>query len=109
FNGKDEKGFALTYATLASIVKYPCSAIEGHLKDNHHRKKYGYFDTETAAFRKIAKELGLKADPTNPNGYLRHPLVYLVEAADDICYNIDRKSTRLNSSHVKISYAVFCL
>src|SRR5690606_40943873 len=32
--------------------------------------------------------LGLKADPTNPNGYLRHPLVYLVEAADDICYNI---------------------
>lgn len=88
FHGKDTKGFALTYATLASIVKYPCSAIDGHLKNDHHRKKYGYFDTEKAAFEKIANELGLKVDPTNPNGYLRHPLVYLVEAADDICYNI---------------------
>lgn len=88
FNGKDKKGFALTYATLASIVKYPCAAIEGHVRNNHHRKKYGYFTTEETAFQQIAAELGLKADPTNPNGYLRHPLVYLVEAADDICYNI---------------------
>ena len=88
FHGKDEKGFALTYATLAAIVKYPCSALDGHVKTNHHRKKYGYFDTEIAAFQRIATELGLKADPTNPKGYLRHPLVYLVEAADDICYNI---------------------
>ena len=103
FHGKDEKGFALTYATLASIVKYPCSAMEGHKKNNHHRKKYGYFDTETAAFRKIAEELGLKLDPGNPNGYLRHPLVYLVEAADDICYNIIDLE---DAHHLKIlSYA----
>ncbi|WP_437920802.1 deoxyguanosinetriphosphate triphosphohydrolase [Sphingobacterium sp. LRF_L2] len=88
FNGKDEKGYALTYSTLASIVKYPCAAIDGHIKGNHHRKKYGFFECETEAFERIAKELGLAKDPTNPNGYLRHPLVYLVEAADDICYNI---------------------
>ncbi len=88
FNGKDEKGYALTYATLASIVKYPCAAIDGHVKGNHHRKKYGFFEGEKQAFEKIAIELGLKRDPTNPQGYLRHPLVYLVEAADDICYNI---------------------
>jgi len=88
YKGKDEKGYALTYATLASIVKYPCAAIDGHLKANHHRKKYGFFESETEAFQKIAKELGLEPDPTNPKGYLRHPLVYLVEAADDICYNI---------------------
>ncbi|WP_159637275.1 deoxyguanosinetriphosphate triphosphohydrolase [Sphingobacterium composti Ten et al. 2007 non Yoo et al. 2007] len=88
FNGKDAKGFALTYATLASIVKYPCAAIDGHVKGNHHRKKYGFFECETESFEKIAVELGLLKDPTNPNGYLRHPLVYLVEAADDICYNI---------------------
>jgi len=88
FNGKDIKGFALTYSTLASIVKYPCAAIDGHIKGTHHRKKYGYFDPEKDAFERIAKELGLKKDPTNPKGYLRHPLVYLVEAADDICYNI---------------------
>ncbi len=88
FNGKDDKGFALTYATLASIVKYPCAAIDGHVKGVLHRKKYGFFETERESFEKIAKELGLKKDPRNPNGYLRHPLVYLVEAADDICYNI---------------------
>ena len=88
FNGKDDKGFALTYATLASIVKYPCAAIDGHVKGSHHRKKYGYFAPEKKAFEKIVQELGLEKDPTNPQGYLRHPLVYLVEAADDICYNI---------------------
>lgn len=103
FAGKDKKGFALTYATLASIVKYPCSAIDGHQKGNHHRKKYGYFDTEIATFQKIAEELGLQKDPTNPKGYLRHPLVYLVEAADDICYNIIDLE---DAHHLKIlSYA----
>ncbi|WP_115169929.1 deoxyguanosinetriphosphate triphosphohydrolase [Sphingobacterium spiritivorum] len=88
FNGKDDKGFALTYTSLASIVKYPCAAIDGHIKKNHHRKKYGFFTAERESFAKIATELGLLQDPTNPKGYLRHPLVYLVEAADDICYNI---------------------
>lgn len=88
YNGKDPKGFALTYATLASIVKYPCAAIDGHIKGNHHRKKYGFFQCEKDAFERIALELGLEKDPTNPNGWLRHPIVYLVEAADDICYNI---------------------
>lgn len=88
FNGKDPKGFALTYTSLASIVKYPCLAIDGHVKGSHHRKKYGFFDSEKASFEKIAMELGLERDPSNPKGYLRHPLVYLVEAADDICYNI---------------------
>lgn len=88
FNGKDPKGFALTYTSLAAIVKYPCAAIDGHDNTSHHRKKYGYFHSETGVFEKIATELGLQADPQNPGGYLRHPLVYLVEAADDICYNI---------------------
>lgn len=88
FNGKDPKGFALTYTSLAAIVKYPCAAIDGHDSSSHHRKKYGFFNTEKDAFEKIANELGLKKDPLNEKGYLRHPLVYLVEAADDICYNI---------------------
>lgn len=88
FKGKDPRGFALTYTSLAAIVKYPCAAIDGHIKGSHHRKKYGFFDAEKAVFEKIAQELGLKKDPSNPGGYVRHPLVYLVEAADDICYNI---------------------
>lgn len=88
FNGKDKRGFALTYSTLAAIVKYPCAAIDGHHKSILHRKKYGFFETERETFKKIAIELGIKKDPNNKSGYVRHPLVYLVEAADDICYNI---------------------
>lgn len=88
FSGKDPKGFALTYTTLAAIVKYPCKAIDGHKKGIHHRKKYGFFDSEIETFQKVAVELGMKRDPDNLDVYVRHPLVYLVEAADDICYNI---------------------
>lgn len=88
FSGKDPNGYALTYTSLASIVKYPCAAIDGHKKEFHHLKKYGYFDSEKEVFKKLAAELGLIKDPNSPSGYKRHPLVYLVEAADDICYNI---------------------
>lgn len=88
FNGKDPSGFALTYSSLAAIVKYPCAAHEGHKKGLHHRKKYGFFQSEQDAFRKIAAELGIKKDTDGQTVYHRHPLVYLVEAADDICYNI---------------------
>ncbi|WP_090606878.1 deoxyguanosinetriphosphate triphosphohydrolase [Parapedobacter koreensis] len=88
FAGKDAHGFALTYSTLAAIVKYPCAAIDGHDKEVHHRKKYGFFKSEQAVFEKIAVELGLTKDTDVQTGYKRHPLVYLVEAADDICYNI---------------------
>lgn len=103
FNGKDDKGFALTYTSLASIVKYPCAAIDGHVKGSHHRKKYGFFDTEVGTFESIATTLGLAKDPLNPKGYVRHPLVYLVEAADDICYNIIDLE---DAHHLKIlSYA----
>lgn len=88
FNGKNEKGFALTYTTLASIVKYPCLAVDGHIKKKHHRKKYGFFDSEQETFLKIAGELGIVRDSENEKCFVRHPLVYMVEAADDICYNI---------------------
>ncbi|MEC3881579.1 deoxyguanosinetriphosphate triphosphohydrolase [Parapedobacter sp. 10938] len=88
FSGKDEHGFALTYSTLGAIVKYPCAAIDGHDKFVHHRKKYGFFQSEQPAFKKIAEELGLFSENGQQIGYKRHPLVYLVEAADDICYNI---------------------
>ncbi len=88
FAGKDEHGFALTYSTLGAIVKYPCAAIDGHDKQVHHRKKYGFFQSEQPAFERIAEELGLLEDNMQQRGFKRHPLVYLVEAADDICYNI---------------------
>ena len=88
FTGKGNGAFALTYTTLASIVKYPCAAIAGHIKDNIHQKKYGFFQSEQASFQSVATELGLIQASNNPLIYKRHPLVYLVEAADDICYSI---------------------
>ncbi len=88
FTGKGNGAFALTYTTLASIIKYPCEATAGHIRGNIHQKKYGFFQSEEATFKKIAAELGLLELSANPIIYRRHPLVYLVEAADDICYNI---------------------
>ena len=84
FNGRRPGGFVLTYSTLASIVKYPYASIYSDEK----KQKFGFFKSEEDAFAKIADELGLLRQAKNPNRYVRHPLVYLVEAADDICYQI---------------------
>jgi len=84
FKGKLEGGQRLMYVTLASILKYPCGSYETN-KDIFHRKKYGYFLSDKAAFDAIIQEFGL-SDSTGMT--FRHPFVYLVEAADDICYRI---------------------
>jgi dGTPase len=84
FNGRRAGGFVLTYSTLASIVKYPYASIYSDEK----KQKFGFFKAEKEAFEKIADELGLLRQLDNPNRYVRHPLVYLVEASDDICYQI---------------------
>lgn len=83
FEGRRKGGFVLTYSTLASIVKYPYSSSLAHKKS-----KFGFFTTEEEGFRRIAEELGMKKLNDSPLKYARHPLVYLVEAADDICYQM---------------------
>ena len=86
FNGRRQGGFAMTYSTLASIVKYP---FESSLAGNHG--KFGFFDSEREDFLKVADTLGMLHVPTSGGKairYARHPLVYIVEAADDICYEI---------------------
>ena len=129
FKGRRQGGFAMTYSTLASIVKYPYSSVLAGKKN-----KFGFFATEAANFQCIAKELGImpveslelrverydysaneknskenidqhnaahdkslnsKTNHTSQLSvlnsqlkYSRYPLVYLVEAADDICYEI---------------------
>ena len=88
FKGKGASGFALTYSTLASIVKYPCESIVGGNKARVNTKKYGFFDSEKETYRTIAEHLGITKELDSPMIYARYPLVYLVEAADDICYNI---------------------
>lgn len=86
--GKGNDAYALTYSTLASIAKYPCASIAGKQKGLLHRKKYGFFQSEQDSFFKIASELGMEKEEGEFLIYKRHPLVYLVEAADDICYSI---------------------
>ena len=85
FEGRRKGGFVMTYSTLASIVKYPFSSqLAGE------KSKFGFFLSEEADYQKIAKELGIiqLSRPDEPLRYARHPLVYLVEAADDICYQM---------------------
>lgn len=85
FLGRRKGGFVMTYSTLASIVKYPFpSNLAGK------KSKFGFFASEVDDYLKIAHELGIKrlsAEDEVPR-YARHPLVFLVEAADDICYQM---------------------
>lgn len=78
----DEFGYNLTYATLATIIKYPMNSVEGNKKDSKkiEKKKFGYFKSEEEDYLAIAKELGIKNK--------RHPLTYILEAADDIAYSV---------------------
>lgn len=85
--GKDAGGIQLTFSTLASIAKYPCEAV-ARKKGVIHRKKFGFFQNEKDIFLEIAKGTHLIAESEEPYIFKRHPFVWLVEAADDICYNI---------------------
>ena len=81
FLGRRPGGFVMTYSTLASIVKYPFPATLAGKK-----QKFGFFQSEISVYEKIAEELGITQH--TDGRYSRYPLVYLVEAADDICYEI---------------------
>jgi len=87
FKGKSQNGMGLSSASLASILKYPCSSM-GTNKSSKHTKKYGFFQSEKEQFKSLVNELNLHKESDLPLIYRRHPFVYLVEAADDICYNI---------------------
>lgn len=81
FVGRRHGGFAMTYSTLASIVKYPHTSFYGGEKG-----KFGFFESEEGIYRRIASELQI---PELSEGrFARHPLVFIMEAADDICYQI---------------------
>lgn len=86
FQGRRPGGFAMTYSTLASIMKYP---YESTLATEEH-PKFGFFSSEKDSAAMVADRLGMLrlSAPGEPLRYARHPLVYIVEAADDICYEI---------------------
>ena len=85
FNGRRAGGFVMTYTMLSSIVKYPYESGASGKKG-----KFGFFASEADTYCKIADELGVirLSAPNEPLRFARHPLVYLVEAADDICYEV---------------------
>jgi dGTPase len=78
---KDEYSFNLTFPSLASIIKYPCNSINGNEGKNTKHiafKKFGYFTSETDDYKEISNILKLNNK--------RHPITYLLEAADDIAF-----------------------
>ena len=85
FKGRRPGGFVMTYSTIASIVKYPYASSAASKKG-----KFGFFQSEQQTYQRLADEMGILRHSADgePLRYARHPLVYLVEAADDICYEI---------------------
>ncbi|MDL2268170.1 dNTP triphosphohydrolase [Desulfovibrio sp. OttesenSCG-928-G15] len=85
---EDEYSYNLTFPTLASIIKYPKSSETGNKSKDERKnlglgvsfKKFGYFQAEKEQFEQINVQLGLKD--------CRHPLCFILEASDDICYSV---------------------
>ena len=81
FTGRRAGGFSLTSATLATLLKYPYPSY-----NKGNRKKYNVFYSEIQAFEEVVNECGIPRLDSEHLVYARHPLSYMMEAADDICY-----------------------
>jgi len=87
FTGKIKGGIRLTYTTLASILKYPCS-VTGIDEKVKHKKKFNFFQNEKDIYKDICEKTNMQSEGPGLLSYKRHPFVYLTEAADDICYKM---------------------
>jgi dGTPase len=88
-NKKEYQGLKLTYATLLAFSKYPRESLLSHADPTRKsQKKYGFFQSEKQIFKQLAEDVGLISLQKSSLAWCRHPLTFLVEAADDICYNI---------------------
>lgn len=83
FYGRRPGGLSLTAATLATLVKYPYPSY-----DKGKRKKYNVFFSEIPVFEEVMHECGIPRMDAEHLVYARHPLSYMMEASDDICYLI---------------------
>jgi len=100
-------GLRLSYATLGAFMKYPKASLPKKPSKHIVDKKFGYFQSEKEFFMEVANEIGLLPNPHNPEtGFLRHPLTYLVEAADDICYTIIDFEDGINLGLIPEEYAL---
>lgn len=98
-------GLRLSYATLGAFIKYPKESLPDKPTDHISQKKYGIFQADVDHFKDVAATLGLKND-NGPEEYYRHPLTYLVEAADDICYTIIDFEDGINLGWIPEDYAL---
>ncbi len=100
-------GLRLSYATLGAFIKYPKGSLPKRPSKNIVDKKFGFFQSEKAFFHELVEEIGLLPNPDHPEtGFLRHPLTYLVEAADDICYTIIDFEDGINLGLIPEEYAL---
>lgn len=99
-------GLRLSYATLGAFTKYPKESLPKKSTKHIADKKYGFFQSEKEAFVNIANELGLIKRSDKNISYSRHPLAYLVEAADDICYTIIDFEDGINLGLIQEEFAL---
>lgn len=99
-------GLRLSYATLGAFTKYPKESLPKKPTNHIADKKYGFFQSEKSAFIDVANELGLVKRSTKNLSFSRHPLAYLVEAADDICYTIIDFEDGINLGLIQEEFAL---
>ncbi len=100
-------GNRLTYAVLGAFMKYPKESLPKKPTQNIADKKYGFFQSDKNFFKEVALELGMIPNKEkNDIGFERHPLAYLVEAADDICYTIIDFEDGINLGLVSEDFAL---
>lgn len=103
----NEGGLRISYATLGAFIKYPKESLPKKPTSNISDKKYGFFQSDKAFFKEVATELGLIPNKSGGDiGFERHPLAYLVEAADDICYTIIDFEDGINLGLVSEDFAL---
>ncbi|WP_179318944.1 deoxyguanosinetriphosphate triphosphohydrolase [Winogradskyella helgolandensis] len=101
-----EGGLRLSYATLGAFTKYSKESLPKKPTNHIVDKKYGFFQSEKLMFETIASELGLAKRSDEYVSYQRHPLAFLVEAADDICYTIIDFEDGINLGLIEEEYAL---
>ena len=102
-----EGGLRISYATLGAFMKYPKESLPKKPTNNIADKKYGFFQTDKKFFEEVAADMGMIPNKSGSNiGFERHPLAYLVEAADDICYTIIDFEDGINLGLVSEDFAL---
>jgi dGTPase len=99
-------GLRLSYATLGAFLKYPKESLPKKPTSHIADKKYGFFQSEKKEFLEVITDLGMKQKSTSDISFYRHPLAYLVEAADDICYTIIDFEDGINLGLIEEEFAL---